>query len=529
MRTHRKTLRLLQVVHRHGDRAPTFNPEAGGRTSSSEEKRWSAVLAKPQSRFALDYPIINVNTDGPYDDGHAPWGCLTSFGGFQCQQRGKILRRRYHAFLFGGDASPVVSVLTSNFVRTQLSAQYVLSGLLPRSPKPLPDPVRVVVETPEACIIAVIDPRKPLFRLVRRVMSGPEYAARDDAHAHVRAELESVLPYFQESADASPGHDEGQAPRFMWIRAGDYYMAYENHGLTPRAAALARVTLDFLEWRFRRAFAEPEVRHLATGGLLAALAANVRAAAGMVPSNHTAPHVALFSGHDTTLMPLVIALLPLSQSVLVTRAVPEIPADSMRATALPAVERTLHEGNDAVAALASHAVPWPAYASAVAVELHHVPPSTSSAGLFPSVATGNDRDAASHAFMASASSRSKDEGSTTSQSNKDHWRVVWSFDNDVLTVDALAAMKPQTITTRAPVETDWDAQLEADLISVTRAVDPQLSPEEIPGDSPPASSTSYPRPSGPAPGRVLRMTGWMPISTFLALADTSGAALAALQ
>ena len=551
------SLRLLQVVHRHGDRAPTFNPEAFSDNAKMEAKRWSDVLAPTPSRLSQDFPVVNPNRDGAFDEGDTPWGCLTSVGAYQCLQRGRILRRRYHRFLFADGTSMVVTASSSNFVRTQLSAQHVLAGLLPRgSGAQARAPITITVEPAETGVIAVFDSTRPLMQLVRSIMAGPDYMARDEKLAAVAAALTDSLPYFSGRADpAAPA----MPPRFMWIRAADYFWAYESHGLEPRAATLREQTTSYLEWRFRRLFADPQALALASGGLLAALAANMRAAvaaaaaagAGATAQGGPAdapPQLALFSGHDATLMPLVTALLPPSRAVLVARAAGSSSSGGSDEVALPpplpVIERTLVSGAAEVAALARDAVPWPAYASAVSLELHyHAPASASAAAataaatpllLLPSAVNGQDSDAASLAFRASAAAAASLHAASSPWAG---WRLVWSFDTDILTVDGARAVHAQqqqhallAAAAAAPPSTAADSQLEAALLESAHAVRPlHLSPaaEATTAAAGTGVAPRYPRPALPEPGSVLRMTGWMPLADFLAAADAASAAIAA--
>ena len=487
----------------------------------------------------------NQNRGGAIDEGDSPWGGLTSFGAYQCLQRGKILRRRYHSFLFrnnGRLSLPVVRVQASNFIRTQVSAQHVLAGLLPRrgsaasraTPSaPSRDTVFIEVEPAEECKIAVFDSARPLMRVMRRVMAGRHFHSRDAQLADVSAALTRSLPYFKDpddaaSSDGVTGQGSAAGPRFMWIRAADYFWAYESHGLPPRPdiAGLGATTTEHLEWRFRQLFANDEARQLASGGLLGALAASAKSVVGSgngVRADETRPAVVLFSGHDATLMPLVASLLPPSRAVLVARAAAAGGGPRAPPSHLPRVERTLHVGSAATEALARDAVPWPAYASAVVIELHRLPDDASSTGsnyaLHPSAVEGSDSDAATLAFQASA--RGSAEPCATPEARH---RVVWSFDNDVLTVDGAAAAPGAS----RLGDDDSDAQFEASLLAQAQAVRPaqllQTAPTEPP--TPAAGAPAYPQPAPPAPGQVLRMTGWMPLESFLLLCDSASAAAA---
>ena len=151
-----------------------------------------------------------------------------------------------------------------------------------------------------------------------------EVAGRQPHVAEARTALARHLPHFATDA-------------FRWIHAADYFMCAEGHSLAvPAELQPYRDTaVTHTLFRFSTLFESAARRALAAGGLLGDILRNMDAAVGQ---HSAAPHFAVFSGHDITVLPLLQCLMG----------------------------RRMHE--------------WPPYASAVTVELCHVGESLPSRG-----------------------------------------------------------------------------------------------------------------------------------------------------
>ena len=117
----RRVLRRVSVVHRHGDRVPAHL----GTLDPSERRAWESLLPEAGTTaaeaLADRFPI--VSRAGDPKNKHLE-GRLTLRGAKQCENLGRYLRQRYGACS--------LHVRSSNYLRTQQSAQFLLSGLRSR-------------------------------------------------------------------------------------------------------------------------------------------------------------------------------------------------------------------------------------------------------------------------------------------------------------------------------------------------------------------------------------------------------------
>jgi len=149
--------------------------------------------------------------------------------------------------------------------------------------------------------------------------------------------------------------------RFQWIRAFDYLTCYAAHQLAipPPAARVAGTVYTHLLWRFRTLFSDPAALQYGVVWLLEDLVRSAGAALAPptattnTPTSPPPPPLRLLSGHDVTLLPLLLAL-GRGSTHLTVRASPDAPA-----TPLPPPT----SGPRLVA-------PWPNYAAMMVMEVH---------------------------------------------------------------------------------------------------------------------------------------------------------------
>jgi hypothetical protein len=335
------------------------------------------------------FPVQNAN-DAPIGYHKAPWGRLTARGQAQAWERGARLRQRYSEWLSEHvQHSANVQARASNFVRTQLSAQHFLSGLLasdvgadaapgPASGAEQPRSsgatgrylcrAAINVRPTATDNIAAFDSDNGLMEAMRQVFASEEYEQREAGVRAAALALTRAVPYFQPDLVAPIA--AGAEPRFMWIRAFDYFCVLREHGtlIPPELAHLEQMTHEHLLWRFRTLFAHPHILRLAIGSLLAEIAGSVAAAAAtaVLPGcggagpparsqHHAQPAVALYSGHDVTILPLLYVLAGATRTVHLAFA-------SGRTRRVQHVQQALD------------AVRWPGYASALTLELRQEVP-----------------------------------------------------------------------------------------------------------------------------------------------------------
>lgn len=178
-----------------------------------------------------------------------------------------------------------------------MSAAGLLEGMLQDVQRVTPVPVHSRHQT--VCTIASFDSESGLREAAGRVMRGPDVQELEmsELASETRAALTKQVPALA----------NGTEP-FMWIRAIDVFETSDTFGdiLPPPLSMLREATLQVTTRRFQICFDDLMVRRLAAGGLLQELHSNMKAClAGSRPHK-----VSIFSGHDTTLMPVLACLQP---------------------------------------------------------------------------------------------------------------------------------------------------------------------------------------------------------------------------
>ncbi|RQM28234.1 hypothetical protein B5M09_007355 [Aphanomyces astaci] len=196
-----RTLRLVQVLHRHGDRSPLHNVFRGGTSTQfqAEDALWTTKLQEP------------VTTRGIY-------GELTTVGVAQMQARGLKLRDRYLALGWTLDDKVDIHVRSTHYVRTQRSVQALLSRFVPHVHDQLP--LEILPPSVDYINGAHSLPRLHTHLLILRMKPHAALAAREAHMAPVQTELRRLLPMFASSAES-----------FSWMKAADYFVCRQAHNI----------------------------------------------------------------------------------------------------------------------------------------------------------------------------------------------------------------------------------------------------------------------------------------------------------
>jgi hypothetical protein len=329
-------LRQSIIIIRHGDRAPIS--ERAGDNMIVDAERWRERLPSAAAAAVCDAAFPVAGPKEAVDVGKVPLGALTSTGAHQCFQVGANIRARLERFAphLLPNASSHLAVRATNIRRTQVSVQNLLLGLLGREslgrlndapPPPFTVPISVrqieyetMLPNPSAC------PKlRRRWDTVRAQTSLAEVGTED---AVLLAAAKAIL-----------GYPEGED--FRLDQAREVLVCAVAHD-DPRPAAmtdemvLKLMRLNAKRWFVR--FADPIVARLGMGLLVdeietrltaAATAASATAASSSTAASSTAasstaassasasvdddeatrpPRCVLFSGHDSTLVPLLAAL-----------------------------------------------------------------------------------------------------------------------------------------------------------------------------------------------------------------------------
>eukprot|EP00933_Yihiella_yeosuensis_P034489 TRINITY_DN27977_c0_g1_i1.p1 TRINITY_DN27977_c0_g1~~TRINITY_DN27977_c0_g1_i1.p1 ORF type:complete len:489 (+),score=67.49 TRINITY_DN27977_c0_g1_i1:96-1562(+) len=178
----------------------------------------------------------------------------------------------------------------------------------------------IQVRADENCVINPFVRHPDMHRISVAMMESDQFREQEQRFGldSVRKELESKMPLFA----ASEGRHYGS---FKWLLATDSLLGYKFHPELPIPASLQDLcrhtdkAFEHLRWNFSEFYSEPTLLKLACGDILAetvqqmeACRANcntqTRSSSEIVESATEYPSVAIYSGHDTTLMPVLVAL-----------------------------------------------------------------------------------------------------------------------------------------------------------------------------------------------------------------------------
>nr|XP_014354270.1 PREDICTED: lysophosphatidic acid phosphatase type 6 [Latimeria chalumnae] len=275
-------LKLVQVLFRHGARTP-LKP-----IPNSDQVEWSPNLLKTPTHTLIDYTVTDLNGDpqppSPVED---------SYRGRRLYELGEKLRKIYvDEFQF---LSPVykpseVYVRSTNIVRTIESARCLLAGLFQQKQE---GPVNILTATAQAEILY------PNYFGCKQLKLLSGHRWRDAAF------LPSIINDLKQ-IHSLLGLKEHSNVDFILLR--DNVVASKAHGL-PEPPALQswyhiieEKAMEMISHIFQPA--NRENLQLCVGPVLQILIENI----DHVIENKTTRKLYLYSVHDTTLMPYLMAL-----------------------------------------------------------------------------------------------------------------------------------------------------------------------------------------------------------------------------
>ncbi|XP_061925052.1 lysophosphatidic acid phosphatase type 6 isoform X2 [Entelurus aequoreus] len=295
-------LKLVQVLFRHGARTPLKTiPDV-------MEVQWLPTLLEPPAHTHINYVVTDLQ-GGPrppsmvedsyrkktLSGGVFP-GQLTTLGMQQLYELGKRLRRRYieESPFLGATFSPTeVYVRSTNIVRTIESAKCLVAGLFQQKQK---DVVPIATTAAES---EILYPNYHSCKLLR--MLGSRRLAESSRLPDIAADLKSI--------QSELGIPDRPDVDFILIR--DNMVAREAHGLPcPPVYNTWRSTVEQRAVDMMCHVYEPSKREslqLCVGPLLHAILLNMEE---KLQGAYSQPNRKLFlySAHDTTLIPCLMAL-----------------------------------------------------------------------------------------------------------------------------------------------------------------------------------------------------------------------------
>ncbi|XP_028249460.1 lysophosphatidic acid phosphatase type 6 [Parambassis ranga] len=295
-------LKLVQVLFRHGARTPLKSiPDV-------MEAQWVPTLLEPPPHTDMNYVVTDLHggprPPAPVEDsyrknmltgGTFP-GQLTAVGMQQLYELGKRLRRRYieeSSFLNSTFSPSEVYVRSTNIVRTIESAKCLVAGLFQQKQKAI---VPILTTAAES---EILYPNYHGCKLLK--ILGSHRWAESSTLPDIAADLQSI-----QSALGIAAH---QNIDFILIR--DDMVARETHGLPcPPALNTWRNKVEQRAVDMICHVYEPSKREnlqLCVGPLLHTLLDNIEE---KLQGTSSEPNRKLFlySAHDTTLIPCLMAL-----------------------------------------------------------------------------------------------------------------------------------------------------------------------------------------------------------------------------
>ncbi|XP_060944466.1 lysophosphatidic acid phosphatase type 6 [Limanda limanda] len=295
-------LKLVQVLFRHGARTPLKSiPDV-------MEVQWLPTLLEPPAHTAINYVVTDLHggprPSAPVEDsyrrniltGGAFPGQLTTVGMQQLYELGTRLRRKYieETPFLGSTFSPAeVYVRSTNIVRTIESAKCLVAGLFQQKQKEI---VHILTTGAES---EILYPNYHGCKLLK--LLGSHRWAESSTLPDIAVDLQSI-----QSVLGIAAH---QHVDFILIR--DDMVARETHGLPcPPVLDTWRDTVEQRAVEMICHVYEPSKREnlqLCVGPLLHTLLTNLDE---KVQGTSSEPNrkMFLYSAHDTTLIPCLMAL-----------------------------------------------------------------------------------------------------------------------------------------------------------------------------------------------------------------------------
>ncbi|TNN59319.1 Lysophosphatidic acid phosphatase type 6 [Liparis tanakae] len=296
-------LKLVQVLFRHGARTPLKT------IPGVMEAQWLPTLLEPPAHTHIDYEVTDLlggpRPPAPVEDsyrknvlkgGSFP-GQLTTLGMQQLYELGKTLRRRYveeSPFLSSSFSPTEVYVRSTNIVRTIESAKCLVAGLF------LQKQTETVTIQTTASESEILYPNYHACKMLKAMVS--HRWAESSTLPDIAADLRSIKDALGIAAD--------QHMDFILIR--DDMVARETHGLRCPSALetwRARVEQRAVDMIYH-VYAHnnnPETLQLCVGPLLHSVIGNMDEKLDGTASEPDRK-LFLYSAHDTTLIPCLMAL-----------------------------------------------------------------------------------------------------------------------------------------------------------------------------------------------------------------------------
>lgn len=320
-------LRLVQVLHRHGDRSPVALWGKSEHEQRREIQFWQQVLLDApgfhDSRSMFQWSDLNqhlhdLNLVLDDDSAESPpefldhrypdriLGQLSLRGSLQTQAVGRILRALYvdtHQLLPATLEHPdTLALYSSNFRRTVLSLDNVLLGLYPRDQRaaglaPLPTRIRWPVSA------------EPLFP-ASSVWRIPGHGGLDKQVLEARERQPDLSEIRSRLVE-----DLGLKGSVSWTHVRDALTTAEEHGMPGEECALPRWIVEdsqmakevyrhaCFKWDFE--FSTPQTIRFGIGRLVDEIVA--RCALPKAMSHREYPRLFVYSGHDNSVLMLLKA------------------------------------------------------------------------------------------------------------------------------------------------------------------------------------------------------------------------------
>jgi len=286
-------MRSLVIFHRHGHRAPAHNVYR----SADEVALWSSLAVKSQTLERLSASVCVENdpiNPPPRDSLTAPFGMLTERGQLHLQQVGHSLRQLFKETI----EVHRLRCFSTNYVRTQVSAQSLMVGLLgleddntPSTIQPQAQQHTIRVRPMSTCSLSFFDGQESLAEsLIKRAQDGKAFRELN-SHRTI-AEVVSTMRRQLQHVDKPDG-------TFNWLSCFDYFVCRREHGLavSPGLADLDPVVAKIITTRYKIYFEEePVLLALFVLPMLEELVVGLRQG-----------RLTLFSCHDVNVIALLFA------------------------------------------------------------------------------------------------------------------------------------------------------------------------------------------------------------------------------
>ncbi|GAB5363121.1 hypothetical protein AAMO2058_000856200 [Amorphochlora amoebiformis] len=292
----------FRIIHasvflRHGDRTPISKTVGTALDASGDADFWASLLPDATKQDLWDElnPVIPKDiASRPYDYGKAPFGQLTRTGAMESERVGTEIRNRYVGSLLPEKVDlDSIKARTTNMRRTQQTMQNFLLGLYPADLRD-PDNNEIPIKT------------QPMRQesLVPNSGHCPAYSYRSKIVAEEAKETPRVTKIDRQLMRGL-GYPSGG---IRWAQAREVLTCYllqgrelPNNLTADDIDAIGEVN-GFI-WGAQ--FTDSTVARLSTGRLFAEVFSDFELA---IDDPDDCNKMSLYSGHDSTLVPLLAAL-----------------------------------------------------------------------------------------------------------------------------------------------------------------------------------------------------------------------------